>query len=66
MSITVLHEEVCEECKLLSTTVVVFHGFHKTEDIAICKQCVIKAYDILRNDEAKMAAKGMRNIHDNQ
>jgi len=66
MAVTILHEEVCEECRQLSTIVVVFHGFHKKEDIAVCKRCVVKAYDAIRNAEEKLVVKDMRNIHDNQ
>lgn len=58
--VTLLHDEVCEECRQLSRRVVVIHGFHESEDIAVCKQCLISAYDTIRQDEAKEVEKGMR------
>jgi len=60
MAITLLHDEVCEECKQLSRRVAVLHGFHRLEDIAVCKQCIVNAYDMIRQDEAKEIEKGMR------
>lgn len=60
MAITILHEEVCEECNQLAKRVAVLHGFHKLEDIGICKQCIVKAYDLIRQDEAEEIRKGMR------
>jgi len=58
-----LHEEVCEECKQLSPRVVCFTGFHHSEDIAACKACVIKAYELIKKDEEKEVAESMRKIH---
>jgi hypothetical protein len=58
---TILHEEVCEECRQLSRRVVVLNGYQPNkENIAICKACIVKAYDKIRQDEAREIAKGMR------
>ena len=63
MSTRLLHGEVCETCKTLAARVVVFHGYHPLEDIAVCKDCLIKGYRMLKEDEERAAAEGMRNIH---
>ena len=56
----ILHTEVCEECRQLSARVVVLSGYHRLEDIAICKACIVKAYDLIRQDEAAEIEKSMR------